>query len=304
LAAADRGRRGGAAAGAAQPGAQCDAGARRALGAGHARAARWRRRHGGAAGARRRAGRAGGAGGAHLRAVLLHQAGGAGHRPGAGGEPHAHRAARRLALARAHRHRRDLHHPAAGAEGGVKLLAFTLSLALGCSSPAPAPAPPPVAAPPPPAPAPPRAITVLKTSADAARVAADGKSHPLAVGDRLGPDESVRTGKGTASLDVVGAAEVEISPGTEVAVGEITATLSKVKLTDGRISAVVHPSDGRGFEVDVPSLGAQATAGAAAQFSMMARGGQVALATRAGSIKLAARGQSVQIGAGQISVVQ
>ena len=186
----------------------------------------------------------------------------------------------------------------------MKLLAFTLSLALGCSSPAPAPAPPPVAAPPPPAPAPPRAITVLKTSADAARVAADGKSHPLAVGDRLGPDESVRTGKGTASLDVVGAAEVEISPGTEVAVGEITATLSKVKLTDGRISAVVHPSDGRGFEVDVPSLGAQATAGAAAQFSMMARGGQVALATRAGSIKLAARGQSVQIGAGQISVVQ
>src|SRR5690349_4554197 len=104
-----------------------------------------------------------------------------------------------------------------------------------------------------------RAVTVTAVSGRVDRVNAAGQSQRLSVGDRLQADDSLRTDlDGAAALDVVGMAEVQLSPGTQVAVGELTSTLSKMKLRDGRISAVVHGAGDQHLQVEVPSVDAVA----------------------------------------------
>jgi hypothetical protein len=147
----------------------------------------------------------------------------------------------------------------------------------------------------------PRGIKVTSVSGTVELKRATQPPTPLHVGDELASDDVVHTEEGSAGLDVGGVAEVEVAPRTQVAVGELSEQLKRVKLRDGRVSAVVHASGG-GFEVEAQDGQAVARA-LKGEFAVQASGSHVAVATRAGEVTLAAHGKSVQIGAGQISVV-
>ncbi len=173
-------------------------------------------------------------------------------------------------------------------------------VALGCADPPPA-APPVANA----APAPARSVRTVRVTAVAGRAerqSGAGAALPLKVGDQLAADDLVRTEEGSATLDVGGRADVTIAGHTQVAIGELTEKLSRVKLRDGRISAVVHAADAK---LQVEAVGTSAVASAdRGEFSMLSTGSQVSVATRSGQVTLSAHGQSVTIGAGQLSVVQ
>jgi hypothetical protein len=179
----------------------------------------------------------------------------------------------------------------------MRAFACVLLLA-GCSS---QPAPVHVDASPSAAAAKPRGIKVTSVSGAVELKRATQPPAPLHVGDELGSDDVVRTEEGSAGLDVGGVAEVQVAPRTQVAVGELSEQLKRVKLRDGRVSAVVHSSGG-GFEVEAQDGQAVARA-LKGEFAVQASGAHVAVATKSGEVTLAAHGRSVQIGAGQISVV-
>ena len=162
-------------------------------------------------------------------------------------------------------------------------------------------APPPAAA----APAPvARVVRVSAVDGKVVRQHAGGATTPLRVGDVLSADDLVRTDDGgTVTLDVAGVADVQVAARTQVSIGDLTETLSKVRLSDGRIAATVHGGAERSLEVDAPSSGAVANA-RAGEFSMLSAGTQVSVATRSGEVVLSARGRSVRIGSGQLSVVE
>jgi hypothetical protein len=144
-------------------------------------------------------------------------------------------------------------------------------------------------------------VTSVSGAAELKRAAAPPRR--LQVGDELGAEDSVRTDDGTAGFDVGGVAEVQVAPHTQVAVAELTAKLKRVRLRDGRLSAVVHGTGDDGFEVEAQE-GAAVARALKGEFSVQALGAHVAVAAKAGEVTLAAHGRSVQIGAGQISVVE
>ena len=167
-------------------------------------------------------------------------------------------------------------------------------LGLGCTP----------AAPPPPAPSPPlqrgAVVRVAVVVGGVTRQIADGKPIALHHGEVLGAADIIRTGDGTATLEIGGVADVEIAAHTEASIGELSDTLAKVHLTDGRIAAVVHGGDHNTLQID--SLGAVAHT-SLGEFSMLSGGSQVSVAAVRGQVTLSAKGRSVRIGSGQLSVV-
>jgi hypothetical protein len=162
------------------------------------------------------------------------------------------------------------------------------------------PAPPPAAAPAPVA----RVVRVSAIEGKVVRERAGGAGTPLRVGDVLSADDVVRTDEGgSATLDVAGVADVQVAARTQVSIGDLTETLSKVRLSDGRIAATVHGGAARSLQVDAPSSGAVANA-RTGEFSMLSAGTRVSVATRSGEVVLSARGSSVRIGSGELSVVE
>ena len=187
-----------------------------------------------------------------------------------------------------------------------RALALTALLVGGCSAPTghaidlapPASAPATTAAP-----ARGKAVRVTAVTGTVELQRTGAPPRRLQSGDELAADDVVRTVDGRAELDVAGSAEVQVAPGTQVSVAELTSTLQRVRLRDGRISAVVHAAEGDEVEVEASGPGAVART-RRGSFSMLAQGSHVAVAASAGEVTLAAHGRSVQIGAGQISVVE
>jgi len=158
-------------------------------------------------------------------------------------------------------------------------------------------------APPAPSQAPPKAppqIKVATIHGQVTRQTADGKKILLSAGDLLSAADIVRTEDGTATLEIGGVAAVEVATHTQVSIGELTDTLAKVHLSDGRIAAVVHGDEHNSLQID--SLGAVARANVG-EFSMLSSGSQVSVAALHGQVTLSARGRSVRIGSGQLSLV-
>ncbi|MDB4970763.1 MAG: hypothetical protein JWN44_6452 [Myxococcales bacterium] len=148
-----------------------------------------------------------------------------------------------------------------------------------------------------------RTVRVTRVRGSVMRQLPDGTSLSVKAGDQLAADDSLATDDGTANLDVGGVADVEVAAQTRVSIGELTDTLSKVRLRDGRIGAVVHGDARRVLQVDVPGSSAVASA-SSGEFSMLSTGSQVTVATRSGQVTLSARGRSVRIGSGQLSIVE
>ena len=132
----------------------------------------------------------------------------------------------------------------------------------------------------------------------------DGSWVALEQGAELSLDDVIRTSEdGTARLDLGDAATVAVAEATEFTVAEVSASLSRVRLEDGRVTAKVYGQTGSRLKVEVKGSDAVAESGRG-EFSVLSDGaGQVAVAAKEGTVALSAAGKTVEVGAGQQSVV-
>ena len=170
--------------------------------------------------------------------------------------------------------------------------------------------PPPVAAPvPPPEPEPeaPKLVEVSLAEVEGTVELRqpDGTWRPAQKGDLLRAQDAVRTSAGSMALLVGGEAwEVRLESGTEVAVDELTSSISRLMLESGMATAKVKGKERHSFEVR--AAGSDAVAKTEdAEFAISNNGaGTVAVGARSGEVELTGAGKVVIVRAGQQSVVR
>jgi hypothetical protein len=178
------------------------------------------------------------------------------------------------------------------------------------------PAPPPAPAPArPTAPAPiatpattalavaaPRATSVIAVSGRVEK-RAGAQWIELHVGDRLTAQDAIRTGEGAAATLDIGAL-VEVDDLTELTVGEISASLSQLALTEGRVTANAGEAGGITIRISTHDAGAIAETDRG-RFDVLSSGdGQVTVAATEGDVNVTARDTTVIVPAGTLSTVQ
>lgn len=150
----------------------------------------------------------------------------------------------------------------------------------------------------------PQQAEVVSTRGHVQARSADGKWAPVAVGQRLNADESVRTGRnGEANLRFGEGIEVRLSPRSEFSVREIGEGLSRIRLEEGHVAASVSEDGQRVLRVEAKGSDAVAESGGGT-FGVVTDGrGQLTVATSTGRVKLSAKGKSVDVEAGTASTV-
>jgi hypothetical protein len=173
------------------------------------------------------------------------------------------------------------------------------------ASAAPAPVPVPVEPVTPEAPEAPAptvdALRVLSVEGKVQRRGGDQQWAPVQVGESLRADEAIRTAP--SSRAVLGLGEegrVEISPRSEFSVREISRTVARVRLEQGRMSAAL-PKDAPSLRVETSGSEAQAES-TGGSFVVVSNGqGQLAVAATQGSVRLSVGAASVVVHEGQQS---
>lgn len=159
-----------------------------------------------------------------------------------------------------------------------------------------------VAAPPDKAPA---KVVVTSVTGAVERKREDGTWAPVAEGEELSLEDEVRTGPGGAVvLELGDTATVDVSERTGVAISELSETLSRVRLQEGRISTKVHGRDDVRLRVEVSGTDAVAET-TDGEFSVLSSGtGQVTVASNEGDVAFSANGETVEVKSGQQSVAR
>ena len=133
---------------------------------------------------------------------------------------------------------------------------------------------------------------------------ASGQWGQVKAGDTLQPSDGVRTGEGsTAILSGGDQYEVALEPQTEVAVDELTDSISRVMLGGGMATAKVKAGK-HTFEVHARNSDAVARTRQGTFAISNNAMGTVAVGTREGEVEFAGRGKTVIVRAGQESVVR
>jgi ferric-dicitrate binding protein FerR (iron transport regulator) len=133
---------------------------------------------------------------------------------------------------------------------------------------------------------------------------ASGQWGQVKPGDVLQPSDGVRTGAGaTAILSGGDQYEVSLEPQTEVAVDELTDSISRVMLGTGMATAKVKAGK-HTFEVHARNSDAVARTRQGTFAISNNAMGTVAVGTRDGEVEFAGRGKTVIVRAGQQSVVR
>jgi hypothetical protein len=124
-------------------------------------------------------------------------------------------------------------------------------------------------------------------------------------GDELTQDDSVRTRQGgIAILELGSAATVTVAEDSQVRVAEISRRTSRVRLEEGRLSAVVHGKEqDSSLKVEFKDSDAVVEAKSGSEFGALTANGQVEVATEKGTVSLEAKGARIDIAAGQTSIV-
>jgi hypothetical protein len=133
----------------------------------------------------------------------------------------------------------------------------------------------------------------------------DGSWGAARGGDVLAGSEAVRTLDGAVAVLAGGEAwEVRMEPGTQVAVDELTESISRLLLSNGMAIATVRGAARHSFEVR--AAGADALAKSSnGTFAISNNGeGTVAVGTRDGEVELSGKGRVVIVRAGQQAVVR
>lgn len=133
---------------------------------------------------------------------------------------------------------------------------------------------------------------------------ASGQWGQVNAGDVLQPSDGVRTGEGsTAVLTGGDQYEVALEPQTEVAVDELTDSISRVMLGGGMATAKVKAGK-HTFEVHARDSDAVARTRQGTFAISNNMQGTVAVGTKEGEVEFAGRGKTVIVRAGQESVVR
>jgi hypothetical protein len=131
-----------------------------------------------------------------------------------------------------------------------------------------------------------------------------GQWGQVKAGDTLQPSDGVRTAEGsTAILSGGDQYEVALEPQTEVAVDELTDSISRVMLGNGMATAKVKAGK-HTFEVHARNSDAVARTRQGTFAISNNAMGTVAVGTRDGEVEFAGRGKAVIVRAGQESVVR
>lgn len=182
------------------------------------------------------------------------------------------------------------------AAGGALLARFVFDRLV--YEPVPPPPPPPVGGGEVPAPAQPGAVQVLAVRGPVERSTRSGGWAPVASGDQLGAEDSVRTSpSSTAELGVGERSRITVAGATQITVREVTSAVDQFRLARGRIA--VDYGEGRERRLRVEDESGRAVEATEARFGLLATGTMLAVATEAGSVTLRARGAAVAVGAGE-----
>jgi len=119
----------------------------------------------------------------------------------------------------------------------------------------------------------------------------------------LGPDDAVRAGRNAeATLRLGAGVEVRLSPRSELSVRELTEAVSRVRLDEGHVAAVVG-SGGRTLRVQARGSDAEAES-KGGTFGVVTDGkGTLAVAATTGTVRVSAAGAAVDVSAGQSTTV-
>ena len=135
------------------------------------------------------------------------------------------------------------------------------------------------------------------------RSGSKGEYAPAQPGAVLKAEDSLRTAAdGRARLVSRDAFDVQVEPGTELQVQELTEQLSRVQLGLGMVVARVE--GGKGKRLEVAARGSDAVAASSdGTFAVSSNGaGTVAVGARAGEVELKSAGKAVLLRSGQQSV--
>lgn len=122
------------------------------------------------------------------------------------------------------------------------------------------------------------------------------------VGDVLEASDGIRTGPSSrAVLGIGNTARVEMGERSEFAVEELSRTVSRLRLGEGRLQAVVQEGGGA---LRVEAKGSDAVAESkGGSFSMLSTGkGEVAVAAQTGRVRFSAKGKSIEMTGGEQSI--
>ena len=124
-------------------------------------------------------------------------------------------------------------------------------------------------------------------------------------GDPLNPSDGVRTDDGSYAVVVGGDFwEVKMEPGTEVAISELSESISRLLLESGMAKATVHGGGRHSFEVRAANSDAVARTDGGV-FNIASNGdGTVAVGTEEGAVEFLGKGRVVIVRAGQQSIVR
>ncbi|MBI3184127.1 MAG: FecR domain-containing protein [Myxococcales bacterium] len=133
----------------------------------------------------------------------------------------------------------------------------------------------------------------------------NGEWMAAQVGELLRSSDGVRTADGSYAVLVGGEMyEVTMEPGTEVSVGELSDSISRLMLANGMATAKVKGKGKHTFEVKSSTGDALARTGDGT-FSISSNGaGTVAVGTREGEVQFLGSGKIVIVRAGQQSIIR
>lgn len=133
----------------------------------------------------------------------------------------------------------------------------------------------------------------------------DGGWQDARPGDALLPSDGVRTTDGSYAVLVGGETwEVKMEPGTEVGIGDLKESISRLLLESGMATATVKGQGRHTFEVRAQGSDASASTDGGV-FTIASNGkGTVAVGTESGEVAFSGGGRVVIVRAGQQSIVK
>ena len=148
------------------------------------------------------------------------------------------------------------------------------------------------------------AATLKDMSGQVERRDEKGEWRPLRVGQALQVNDVIRTAaNGRAVLMLGDNVVVDVAEATTLSIQQVSATLSRVTLDDGRVVSKVNGKSDFRFRVEIRSSKAVAETDSG-EFGVLKRGAQPAtVAAKSGSVELRGQGGRVQLRAGEMSSV-
>jgi hypothetical protein len=140
---------------------------------------------------------------------------------------------------------------------------------------------------------------ILSVDGTVEKIAVDGRWNPVAVGDRLLAEDSLRTDPtGRAELAIGDKSRLTVTENTQLKVRELTRAVHQVQLTRGRLVASYDADGERVLRIE-DEKGSAVAETRAAKFSILSNGQALAVATETGTVNLEAAGKAVEVKAGQ-----